>query len=415
MSIRRPLRILFFAEGVTLAHVARPMSIAQGLDPQIFDCTIACHPRYSRFLSDGPWKNAELNSIETAQFLDALSRGRPVYDLPTLRDYVREDLALIDRIQPDVVVGDFRLSLSVSARLARVPYLTVTNAYWSPHYAHRSFPLPVLPMTRVLPIPVAKFMFDAAQPIAFPMHCRPMNRLRQENGLPSLGTDLRRVYTDADMTLYADDPDLFPLIDAPDRHRFLGPVLWEPAMTLPAWWNELPDDRPLVYVTLGTSGPSGLLTQVLDSLSDLQVTVIASSAGQDMGQQRGNAFVAPYLPGTTAAARSVCVICNGGSLTSYQALIAGVPVLGIASNMDQFMNMEGLVRAGVGTCLRSDRMSKQQLGWSARCLVEQPGTKDRARELAGKLRESNNGGVFEKAVLELSQVFSIDKTSRTRP
>ena len=36
-------------------------------------------------------------------------------------------------------------------------------------------------------------------------------------------------------------------------------------------------------------------------------------------------------------------------------------------------------------------------------------------ELAGKMRESNNGGVFEKAVLELSQVFSIDKTSRTRP
>ncbi|MDO9314009.1 MAG: glycosyltransferase [Burkholderiaceae bacterium] len=405
MSIRRPLRILFFAEGVTLAHVARPMSIAQRLDPQQFDSTIACHPRYSRFLSDSLWKNEALNTIESAQFLDALSRGRPVYDLQTLRDYVREDLALIDRIQPDVVVGDFRLSLSVSARLARVPYLTVTNAYWSPYYAHRSFPLPVLPMTRVLPIAVAKLMFDAAQPLAFPMHCGPLNRLRRENGLPSLGSDLRRVYTDADVTLYADDPELFPLIDAPEHHRFLGPVLWEPTMPVPACWGDVPDDRPMIYVTLGTSGPPGLLMQVLDALSDLRVAVMASAAGTAIAQhRRGNAFIEPYLPGTATAARSACVICNGGSLTSYQALISGVPVLGIASNMDQFMNMEGLVRAGVGKCLRADRISKRGVGRDALSLVEQHGTSDRARELATNLSQSGMGQAFERAVLEVAGI-----------
>lgn len=405
--MHRPRRVLFFAEGVTLAHVARPMSLARGLNPEQFDCTIACHPRYSQFLQGMPWKNEALNTIESAQFLDALSRGRPVYDLPTLRDYVREDLALIDRIQPDVVVGDFRLSLSVSARLARVPYVTVTNAYWSPYYAHRHFPLPVLPMTKVLPIPVAKFMFDAAQPLAFPMHCRPLNRLRRQNGLPSLGSDLRRVYTDADVTLYADDPELFPLVDAPENHRFLGPVLWEPTLPVPAWWDDVPDDRPLIYVTLGTSGPPGLFAQVLDGLSDLQVTVIASSAGQEVAQQqRGNAFVAPYLPGTAAAARSACVICNGGSLTSYQALTAGVPVLGIASNMDQFMNMEGLVRAGVGKCLRSDRILKRAIGQSALSLLDEPGTKHRARGLAVNLRQFSNGQAFEKAVLEMTGMFN---------
>jgi UDP:flavonoid glycosyltransferase YjiC (YdhE family) len=51
------------------------------------------------------------------------------------------------------------------------------------------------------------------------------------------------------------------------------------------------------------------------------------------------------------------VICNGGSLTCQQALAAGVPVLGIASNMDQFLNMEALTKAGLAAMLRADRLS----------------------------------------------------------
>ena len=43
-----------------------------------------------------------------------------------------DDLELIRRIEPDVVVGDFRLSLAVSAPMAGVPYIALANAYWSP-------------------------------------------------------------------------------------------------------------------------------------------------------------------------------------------------------------------------------------------------------------------------------------------
>ena len=50
----------------------------------------------------------------------------------SLDRYVEEDLRLIDSFRPDVVVGDFRVSLAISARKARIPYVNVTNAYWSP-------------------------------------------------------------------------------------------------------------------------------------------------------------------------------------------------------------------------------------------------------------------------------------------
>ena len=60
-------------------------------------------------------------------FLDNLAKGRPVYDVNTLRSYVRADLALLEAVKPDLVVGDFRISLGVSARVAGIPYWTVTK------------------------------------------------------------------------------------------------------------------------------------------------------------------------------------------------------------------------------------------------------------------------------------------------
>jgi UDP:flavonoid glycosyltransferase YjiC (YdhE family) len=212
-------------------------------------------------------------------------------------------------------------------------------------------------MTRFLPLPVARQLFQLAQPLAFRMHCGPLNRVRQEHGLASLGSDLRRVYTDADHTLYVDVPAMFPTVNMPANHHYLGPVLWSPPVASPAWWDQLPADRPIVYVTLGSSGASPVLHLALQALAEQPVTVIASTAGAVVPQRLpANVHAADYLPGMQAAARASLVICNGGSPTSQQALAAGVPVLGIASNMDQFLNMSAVVAAGAGTVLRADRV-----------------------------------------------------------
>lgn len=359
-------RVLFFAETVTLAHLARPIALARGLDPAGCAISIACDPRYQRFLADTPWQPLPLDSISSQQFLQALAQGKPVYDAETLRRYVKEDLHLIDQVKPDVIIGDFRLSLSISARLAAIPYLTITNAYWSPYFAGNGFPLPVLPVSKTLPLALARTLFRLAQPLAFRLHCRPLNQVRKEHGLESLGSDLRRIYTDADHILYADLPELFPMKPLPSTHHHLGPILWSPPVAPPPWWNELPTGKPLVYLTLGSSGQTQLLPTILSALADLPVTVIAASAGVLPDRPiPPNARIADYLPGTEAAARAGLVICNGGSLTSQQALVAGVPVLGIASNMDQFLNMGAITAAGAGRLLRADRLDKAALHGAA--------------------------------------------------
>lgn len=391
-----PRKILFLAEAVTLAHVARPIALARALDPSRHSVAIACDSRYQKFLTGGPWQNLPLTSIPSERFLRALADGAPVYDAATLRAYVCDDLALIERFEPDLIVGDFRLSLSISARLANVPYATITNAYWSPFFRVDHFPLPSLPITKRLPLPLAQALFRLAQPLAFRLHCQPLNQVRREHGLPSLGSDLRRVYTDADFTLYADIPSLFPMDALPPTHHYLAPILWSPPVTLPDWWARLPGDQPVIYVTLGSSGQARLLPTVFEALADLPVTVIAATAGAPTAPPLpANVRVADYLPGTEAARRAQLVICNGGSLTSQQALAAGVPVLGIAGNMDQFLNMNPITAAGAGLTLRADRLTATAVRHCARQLIDTPAPPAAAKAIARDMASTETTPIAE--------------------
>lgn len=378
-------RVLFFAEAVTLAHVARPIVLAKALDPERYEVRVACDERYRRFVQNEGLQHVPLHSISGERFMNALAKGSPVYDLATLQRYAEEDRRLMQDFQPDLVVGDFRLSLSVSARQARVPYVALSNTYWSPYTADPDMPLPVLPWTRWLPLGLARQMFATFAPLAMGAHCRPLNTLRAQAGLPALPS-LRHIYTDADHVLYADVPALFPTRGQPDNHHHLGPILWSPPAELPAWWATLPRDKPCIYVTLGSSGMASLLPRVVQCLAALPVVALVATAGARVELPRAhNVFVADYLPGTEAAARSSLVVCNGGSPTSLQALSAGVPVLAIASNMDQFMNMKAIVRAGAGELMRADRCSPRVLQSTLETLLSQRRYALQARELAAVL------------------------------
>jgi UDP:flavonoid glycosyltransferase YjiC (YdhE family) len=351
---RRP-RILFLAEAVTLAHAARPVVLAQCLDPADYEVTLAVDPRYNRLLGDLPFPVRPIRSITSDRFLQALAHGSPLYDAQTLREYVDEDARVIKEVNPDVIVGDFRLSLAVSARLAGKLYMATSNAYWSP-YARQHYPVPDLSFTRILGVTLGQWVFTAVRPLAFALHTLPLNRVRRESGLSHLGYDLRRVYTEADYTVYADTPELIPTYDLPANHRYLGPVLWSPPVKPPGWWDCLPASDPVVYVTLGSSGRSDLLAVVLRALVDLPITVMAATAGRtQVGDVPPNAFLAEFLPGQEAAARARLVICNGGSPSTHQALAVGTPVLGIPSNLDQYLNMQAVCRCGAGVVLRAGK------------------------------------------------------------
>ena len=353
-------RVLFVAEGATLAHVARPLVLAKELNSGGFEILFARPPGFRWLTGDSGLVELDLDCQDTATFVRRLDRGLPLYDFATLDRYVQADLALIDQVKPDVVVGDFRLSLSVSARLRKVPYVTICDAYWSPECPLTS-ELPVMALTPYVPISMASAVFRAVAPLAFRAHAVPMERLRKRYGLPGFGHDLRCCYTDADWRLFANFPELFPEVRRSATADFIGPVAWSPPDRQDLEFPE--GDGPLIYVTMGSSGDPTVLATLIPALEAMGGRTMVASAGKSLSpslvSQRTRIY--DFLPGDQMCRQAQLVICNGGSPTTNQALRHGVPVLGIARNMDQFLNMGAITRFGAGLTMRSDRLDSQRL------------------------------------------------------
>ena len=394
-------RVLFFSEAVTLAHVARPAALAGAIAAN-HRVTLARAPWAGPFIDDARLEQRDLHSVPSSTFLESLRLGRPVYDAATLERYVEDDLALIDTERPDLVVGDFRLSLSISARLRGIPFVTITNAYWSPWYCEPA-PLPVLPWTARVPLPLARAAFALARGSVMASHTLPINRVRQRFGLPSLGWNLRRVYTDADWLALADSPALYPTPGAPDSHRYLGPIAWSPpAGSLPLWWSQPRQVRPIAYLSLGSSGPAGLTGALIQGLLAAGFDIWHTAAGgAGHTSPDGRVFSAPWLPGELACQRADLVVCNGGSLGVQQALAAARPVIGVASNMDQFMNMGPIVQAGAGLLLRADRVSAPAVAQAASGFGLSAGARAAARRLSALQARLSAGTRFAQLVREI--------------
>lgn len=394
----KKLKVLFFAEGATLAHVVRPLTLAKGLDATRFDAVL-CRPKsFSKFTNGLPFPVVDLDCQDANIFARRLERGLPLYDFPTLCHYVNADLALIDREKPDVVIGDFRLSLSVSARLRSISYISICDAYWSPERPFKP-PLPVLGLTRFAPIPLAEFLFDRIAPLAFRLHALPLERLRAKFGLSSLGYDLRHCYTDADLRLFANYQALFPDVLTHSWAAFIGPIAWSP--NFGGELNFLTGDGPLVHITMGSSGNPQVIEKIIPLLERLGCRIAIATAGKSISftPRLRTTQIFDYLPGSLVCQHASLVICNGGSPTTNQALSCGIPVLGIAQNMDQFLNMESITTFGAGQLMRADRVDASRLKNAIEPLMQNPTYTVRAQELARSSKDEDGSHMLAKHIL----------------
>jgi UDP:flavonoid glycosyltransferase YjiC (YdhE family) len=386
------MRILFVAEAVTLAHVARPLVLAQALPPETYEVHFACPTREVRWLKGLPLKHWPLNCISSARFLGALAHGAPPYDLSVLHGYVEQDLDILDAVKPDLVVGDFRLSLPVSAGLRKIPHVNICNAYWSPYCSDTRYPLPDHPAIRFLGLGVVSAAFQLMAPALLAQHSRVYNKLRRAYDQPPLA-DLRHLYSQGDHVLYADVPSLAPLLAMPENHHFIGPILWSPNVALPDWWHQ--DHEECLYITFGSSGAASLLPSLLRTLAELPFQLLVATGGRvDLPRLTANIRSADYLPGVEACRRARLVICNGGSPTVYQALSQGTPVLGIPSNMDQFLNMQWVERAQAGRMVRTQHLQPKRLRAVVDDLLNEPRYSDNARRLADEISRHPSGPLF---------------------
>ncbi len=389
-------RILFLAEGATLAHFIRPLMLAGSVDPSRYEIYFFAPQAFAPYLKNRPFITGQLASMPGEQFLANIAKGAPPFPTDVIREYVYQDLKLIRSIHPDFVIGDMRLSLPISSRVEGVPYAMIMNAYWSP-YARRRSIIPALPLTRIIPPRLLGPMYKMAEPLAFAYHARQMNRVRTEFGIPPLPPDLRIMYTDADYMLYPDIPEFVPTSNLPRNHFYIGICPWTPDTVRPDWWEQMrADSKPKIFVTLGSSGALRVLPALLRALSRLPVSVIVATAGRHHEAWRHLPYVADLLPLQETAAESAVVVSHGGSSGFYPAIAAGTPVLGIPGNADQQLATATLEESGAGTRVRVEEASEKPILRSLEKLLFEPRYREAARRWSTVYARYDSGVLFRQ-------------------
>ncbi len=350
-------RLLFISENITLAQIVRLKELADCLDETVYDIYFACASFPDLIFAGSRLKRITITSISKEYMNAAIKAGKPLYSLQILKQYIAEELAIFNSISPDVVIGDFRLSLSISAAKAKIPYINLINAYWNPSAERKHYPVPEHPTVKWFGHKAVSLIFPIIRPSVFKQFAKPVNTLRKQNDLPYIGS-LEDVLTYGDYVLYPDVPYLNPVKKLHSNHSYIGPVLWSPKIELPP----ITQDKPIIYITMGSSGDGSLLKQIIQSIQNLSVQLLVSGAGAEIdGGVFPNVIFSAYLPGSKACEVSALVICNGGSSTAYQALSAGKPVIGIPSNLDQYLSMTCILEKKAGILIRSDAFTAQQL------------------------------------------------------
>ncbi|MCB0322093.1 MAG: hypothetical protein KDD69_00935 [Bdellovibrionales bacterium] len=408
-------RILFLGEAVTLAHVARPLFLARSLPPDRFDVHFAADTHFDRVLGRGSstedgithWP---LQSVTPEAFLKTIDAGGILFPAEKVAGYVEEELALIEAIQPDLVVGDLRVSLGVSAPFSRLPYIAITNAYWSPFSFEKRFPAPAFRRVREAAVLrddreetglLLESVFQVVFRRLFRAQARGLDTVRRWYGLPPF-PDYLTGFTYADRTLYADTPSLAPTVGRPVTHRYIGPIAWSPDGTLPQWWESFVESKRLLFVTLGSSGDRSIIPLLAQAFAEMDVRVVIAAGGAlEVGSLPENVRVVPFLPGALAAAQAAVVVTNGGSPSSYQALSCGAPLVTLPTNMDQLLCSRRLSELRVAEEIRPEHRTVARVRAAVEKVLDDPSYRRNAQSIEREIEQFQTERLFLECIDEL--------------
>jgi UDP:flavonoid glycosyltransferase YjiC (YdhE family) len=398
-------RALLFADANFLAHVSRLLEVGRVLrDDHGVSVAFAGDGPYLSLVRDEGFDVHPCFTVPKQTTLDLARRGTlvdPWWWHRVVMCSIRSDAEAIGRVQPQVVVGDMHWSLRAASLECGVRYVSLVNASWTNYFSHPIAALDGHLLTTVLGRANATRLFPAFKQGALWLWALPYKfwRLRNGNGALRAGNLLEVV--EGDLTLLADVPEFCPTEGLPPTVRYVGPIVWKPRLPDPAWLAGLSADRPVVYVSMGSTGHEGLFETAIEAFrgSDYQVLMTMGEVARPSSLPP-NVFVTDFASGDRLLARSDVCINHGGSGTVYQSLAAGVPVVGVPTHVDQQIQLQLCERSGVGRMVPPRGLTPQRLRRAVDEVRSDPSHRRNAQRMAAVIARYGGARDAARAIVE---------------
>jgi MGT family glycosyltransferase len=384
-------RIAILTDGGFLAHTTRSLEVGRALSDELgHHVVFGCSGPYARVLSDAGFEVRDVYTVDREETM-RLARRAGVCSMSwwerEVERSIDSDIELLSTLRPDAVVGDMHWSLCTSARVLAIPYVAITNAAWTRHYAQPIHAPSGHFTTRLFGPRLTERMFPTVKALILRYWALGYRNVRKRYALPAV-TSLYDLI-EGDLTLLADIPEFGPTAELPANIRYVGPIPWRAELPAPAWLRSLDPTRPTLYFTLGSTGDAEFFEEAVRVFGNTEYQVLITTGGISTGLHRvpSNIFVEKYAPGDALLGVSDAVVSHGGNGTIYQALQAGVPVIGFPSIFDQEINMQRVQALGIGVSLWRSHYGPETLRAAVETILGDSQYKERCRFLGKRCRE----------------------------
>lgn len=372
-------------------QATRSLEIAKG----IMECTPAGHEAAITFLSHGSWfepyvREAGFDIIKCQPRVEGRCTDEDMrFDPPELIGSVEWASAFIAgqrqalrEVQPDIVIHSFWQIGNIAARMEGIPTISF------------------------LPVPPS-IVVDG-------LHKSRLGLVTQHNLTQAImdagwqGEPPTTIYDQcaADLTIISDLPQFYDGREIPPDIAITGPLI-----TMGTYGEAMDqkmlsmltveDGRSKILITMGSSGTKAAILEATRAITTAGATnwnaiILASPAicrieeiQQIIGDNPAICVTDQFVPALPIAELADCVVTHGGQATIQTALAGGAPIVGVAMQMEQQINLDFIASAGAGIRLGADQWRASAIQRAIRTVIEDPSYTMRAQELAHVIHTSS--------------------------
>ena len=348
-------------------------------------------------------------------------------------DFLRIFMASVPSRIPELrrIARDFRPTVVVAGPLTFAAQLfceqqTLPWAVLSPmtHFMTPSLHAPPAGFPRVETLPPTlrppyrlglRGAIRIATALMAPWRCA-LNRYRRQLGLPPHADPLSPHVLAPFLLIHTCSREYdYNRPDLPPQVHYVGPTVWDRPVDwqAPDWLGQLPANKPLVYVSLGTVFNTRLcvfrkIIRALGQLDVLGLVVTGPGCPPELfSAVPPNVRVEAYIPQTALhtelKTRPALIISHGGVNTVMTALSHGIPLLCIPLGADQPDNAQRCVDAGAGLRLDRRLLTTARLTRAIRTLLSRDSFTRQARKMQHTLRRHNDPEEAAALIVRLAE------------
>lgn len=353
-----------------------------------------------RLEADRRWYTPE----RIAKMLNMEKYGNQYTTYEELDDIVQAELELIARYRPFVIVTGYRMTLTVSARIAKVKLAwclsaVVSKAYLESVAAKRVVAFEALSRAEVKALPYQQALeltTDRVMQKRAIQTCatsQVWNKYLVQHGCEPFCSDMD-IYC-GDLNLMSDARELFPALpEIPNHTVFIGPILNSEVIPLSeaektALYAQ--NGRKKVLVSLGSAGSKRVLQTALEALRttdfEVFVSVIGFLTADEVASYPPNFHFSEKYPLLEMAEHCDAALIQAGQGTLYAMLMGKCPFVSIPGPFEQRHNITNLLENfGCAKRLYAAYLTSRQVAEAMHEVLTDPRYREEAERAEALLR-----------------------------